>query len=144
MTRATSELIIEPAIVRKNISYLKAKLDDSSKFMAIIKSDSYGHILSNIVRDIDDIVDGLIRIAESDEKHEDAWELGTGNNYSLNEVYEMFKEKFNSVKVYMSEEKGNYRETIRINDDALNRLGWQPKDQLKEYINEIKLRNNGL
>ena len=41
MTRATSELIIEPAIVRKNISYLKAKLDDSSKFMAIIKSDSY-------------------------------------------------------------------------------------------------------
>jgi nucleoside-diphosphate-sugar epimerase len=70
--------------------------------------------------------------------------LGTGNNYSLNEVYEMFKEKFNSVKVYMSEEKGNYRETIRINDDALNRLGWQPKDQLKEYINEIKLRNNGL
>ena len=93
---------------------------------------------------IDDIVDGLIKIAESDEKHEDAWELGTGNNYSLNEVYEMFKEKFNSVKVYMSEEKGNYRETIRINDDALNRLGWQPKDQLKEYINEIKLRNNGL
>lgn len=93
---------------------------------------------------INDIVDGLIKIAESDEKHEDAWELGTGNNYSLNEVYEMFKEKFNSVKVYMSEEKGNYRETIRINDDALNRLGWQPKDQLKEYINEIKLRNNGL
>jgi UDP-glucose 4-epimerase len=93
---------------------------------------------------IDDIVDGLIKIAESDEKHEDAWELGTGNNYSLNEVYEMFKEKFNSIKVYMSEEKGNYRETIRINDDALNRLGWQPKDQLKEYINEIKLRNNGL
>lgn len=93
---------------------------------------------------IDDIVDGLIKIAESDEKHEDAWELGTGNNYSLNEVYEMFKEKFNCVKVYMSEEKGNYRETIRINDDALNRLGWQPTDKLKSYINEIKLRNNGL
>ncbi|MDB9790175.1 alanine racemase, partial [Gammaproteobacteria bacterium] len=67
MTRATSELIIEPAIVRKNISYLKAKLDDSSKFMAIIKSDSYGHILSNIVRDIDDIVDGygVVRLEEA-------------------------------------------------------------------------------
>ena len=93
---------------------------------------------------IDDIVDGLIRIAESDEKHEDAWELGTGNNYSLNEVYEMFKEKFNSVKVYMSEEKGNYRKTLRINDDAIERLGWQPQDKLKSYINEIKLRNNDL
>ena len=67
MTRATSELIIEPSIVRKNISYLKAKLDDSSKFMAIIKSDSYGHILSNIVRDIDDLVDGygVVRLEEA-------------------------------------------------------------------------------
>jgi UDP-glucose 4-epimerase len=39
---------------------------------------------------INDIVDGLIRIAESDEKHEDAWELGTGCNYSLNEVAGLF------------------------------------------------------
>jgi UDP-glucose 4-epimerase len=90
---------------------------------------------------IDDIVDGLIRIAESDEKHEDAWELGTGRNYSLNEVASLFAP--HPIQ-YVDDVKGNYRETIRINDDALNRLGWQPKDQLKEYINEIKLRNNGL
>jgi UDP-glucose 4-epimerase len=87
---------------------------------------------------IDDIVDGLIRIAESDEKHEDAWELGTGHNYSLNEVASLFSP--HPIQ-YVADVKGNYRETIRINDDALNRLGWQPKDQLKEYINEIKLRN---
>ena len=86
----------------------------------------------------------MYKIGFSGKKHDDAWELGTGVNYSINEIFQMFKEKFNSVKVYMSEEKGNYRETIRINDDALNRLGWQPKDQLKEYINEIKLRNNGM
>jgi len=90
---------------------------------------------------IDDIVDGLIRIAESDEKHEDAWELGTGRNYSLNEVASLFAP--HPIQ-YVEDVKGNYRETIRINDDALNRLGWQPKDQLKEYLNEIKLRNNGL
>jgi UDP-glucose 4-epimerase len=90
---------------------------------------------------IDDIVDGLIRIAESDEKHEDAWELGTGKNYSLNQVASLFAP--HPMK-YVDDVKGNYRETLRINDDALNRLGWQPKDQLKEYINEIKLRNNGL
>ena len=90
---------------------------------------------------INDIVDGLIRIAESDEKHEDAWELGTGHNYSLNEVASWFAP--HPIR-YVDDVKGNYRETIRINDDALNRLGWQPKDQLKEYLNEIKLRNNGL
>jgi UDP-glucose 4-epimerase len=89
---------------------------------------------------IDDIVSGLILIAESDEKHEDAWELGTGKNYSIIEVARMF----NVIYEYVTDVKGNYRETIRINDDALNRLGWQPTDKLKSYINEIKLRNNGL
>jgi UDP-glucose 4-epimerase len=86
---------------------------------------------------IDDIVDGLIRIAHSSEKHEDAWELGTGNNYSINEVADMFIEKFKCVKVYMNDQKGNYRETIRINNDAIDRLGWEPKDRLKEYINSL-------
>ncbi len=90
---------------------------------------------------IDDIVDGLIRIAESNEKHEDAWELGTGKNYSLNEVADMFGD---IKKEYVDDVKGNYRETLRINNDAIDRLGWQPTDKLKSYINEIKLRNNGL
>jgi UDP-glucose 4-epimerase len=85
---------------------------------------------------IDDIVDGLIRVAESD-KENDAWELGTGKNYSINEVADMFIEKFNCVKVYMTDQKGNYRETLRVNSDAIDMLGWQPKDKLKEYINGI-------
>jgi UDP-glucose 4-epimerase len=83
---------------------------------------------------IDDIVDGLIKIAFSDEKHEDAWELGTGFNYSLNEVADMFVEKFGVNKVYIPNQKGNYRETRRENNDAIERLGWQPTDKLKEYI----------
>ena len=85
---------------------------------------------------IDDIVDGLIRVAESNKGH-DAWELGTGKNYSINEVADMFIEKFNCVKVYMTDQKGNYRETLRVNSDAIDMLGWQPKDKLKEYINGI-------
>jgi len=83
---------------------------------------------------IDDIVDGIIKIAESNEKHEDAWELGTGNNYSLNEVAGMFG---NVEKEYVPDVKGNYRETIRLNNDAIERLGWAPKDRLKEYIKNI-------
>jgi len=86
---------------------------------------------------IDDIVDGLIKIAFSDKTHEDAWELGTGFNYSLNEVADMFIQKFSAVKVYMTEQKGNYRETIRVNNDAIDMLGWTPKNRLKEYIENL-------
>jgi UDP-glucose 4-epimerase len=93
---------------------------------------------------IDDIVDGLIRVAESDEKHEDAWELGTGSNYSILEVYKMFRERFGCDRWHVSDQKGNYKQTLRINNDAIDRLGWTPTDKLKQYINEIELRNNGL
>lgn len=83
---------------------------------------------------IDDIVDGLILIAESDEKHEDAWELGTGRNYSLNEIATLFAP--HPIK-YVDDVKGNYRETLRINDDAIERLGWQPTDKLENYIKSL-------
>jgi UDP-glucose 4-epimerase len=82
---------------------------------------------------IDDIVDGLIKIAESDEKHEDAWELGTGKNYSIKEVARMF----NTEVVHLPDVKGNYRETIRVNNDAIDRLGWKPTDKLKQYIQSL-------
>ena len=61
----------------------------------------------------------------------------TDYDTSINEVADMFIDKFKCVKVYMSEQKGNYRETIRINDDAVERLGWQPTDKLKQYINSL-------
>ena len=86
---------------------------------------------------IDDIIDGLIKIGFGTETHEDAWELGTGFNYSLNEVADLFIEKFSAVKVYMTNERGNYKETIRVNNDAIDRLGWSPTDKLKEYINSL-------
>ena len=86
---------------------------------------------------VDDIVDGLIKISESDIKHEDAWELGTGINYSINEVYKMFKEKFNAKSISLPDQPGNYRETLRENDDTLDKLKWKPSDRLKEYIDSL-------
>lgn len=86
---------------------------------------------------VDDIVDGLIRIAMSTENHEDAWELGTGMNYSINEVYNMFKERFGVDCVHLPEQPGNYRMTLRENDDSLTRLGWTPTNRLKEYIQSL-------
>jgi|TARA_R110000744_G_scaffold28934_4_gene69332 UDP-glucose 4-epimerase len=84
---------------------------------------------------VTDIVDGLYRIAMSEESHTDAWELGTGKNFSINEVYNFFKERFPEIeKQYLPDQKGNYRVTIQKNTDAQDRLDWKPLDRLKKYI----------
>jgi len=86
---------------------------------------------------VHDIVDALYKIGIGKESHEDAWELGTGVNYSINEVFDMFKSRFNVEAVYLPDQKGNYRKTLRENDDSLLRLGWKPEDQLLSYINSL-------
>jgi len=84
---------------------------------------------------VDDIVEGLYRIGLVDNKHEDAWELGSGVNYSVNELFGFFKEKYPNIDaIYIPDQKGNYRETLNTNTDTTERLGWKPKDRLKDYI----------
>lgn len=83
---------------------------------------------------VDDIVDGLIKIAHYDNYHPDAWELGTGKNYSINEVYEMFNKRFNIDKIHIPDQPGNYKSTLQENTDAQNILGWKPSDKLQQYI----------
>ncbi len=87
---------------------------------------------------VDDIVDGLIKISNTDIIHDDAWEIGTGINYSINQLYSMFNEKFDIESENIPDQRGNYRETLRVNDDLVNLLGWQPKDRLQEYIENLK------
>ena len=67
MTSLNSELIIDSDVIRHNISYIKRKIKNKSNFMAVIKSDAYGHLLEKLVPDIDDIVDGygVVRIGEA-------------------------------------------------------------------------------
>tara|TARA_B100001250_G_scaffold306261_1_gene268145 strand:+ start:2676 stop:3530 length:855 start_codon:yes stop_codon:yes gene_type:complete len=86
-----------------------------------------------------DIVDGLIKIASSNKKHEDAWELGTGNNYSINELFEMFNKRFNVKSIIIPDQPGNYKKTLRENDDLLKKLNWQPQDRLRNYIENLKI-----
>lgn len=83
---------------------------------------------------VDDIVDALYKVGNSNQKHKDAWELGTGINYSINEVYNMFKEKFGVESIYIWDQPGNYRKTLRENNDTLERLNWKPQDRLRGYI----------
>ena len=84
-----------------------------------------------------DIVNGLIKIALTDINHTDAWELGTGINYSINELFKYFKDKFDVKSINIPDQPGNYRETLRENDDSLKLLNWKPMDRLKEHINSF-------
>ena len=85
-----------------------------------------------------DIVNGLIKIALTDINHTDAWELGTGINYSINELFRYFKDKFDVKSINIPDQPGNYRQTLRGNDDSLKLLDWKPIDRLKEHINSFK------
>jgi UDP-glucose 4-epimerase len=87
-----------------------------------------------------DIVDGLYRIGMGSIEHHDAWELGTGINYSINELSKMFQNKFNCSIQYISDHPGNFRATLCENEEAIDLLGWKPQDRLLYYIN--KLNNN--
>ena len=84
-----------------------------------------------------DIVNALIKIASSNKKHEDAWELGTGMNYSVNELFKMFEDRFDCKSINIADQKGNYKFTLRENDDMLNELNWKPEDRLKNHIDNI-------
>lgn len=86
---------------------------------------------------IDDIIDALLKIGFENHTTEDAWELGTGFNYSLNEVADLFIERFECEKIYIPPQKGNYQQTLRKNDLALEQLEWKPVDRLREYINRL-------
>ena len=84
-----------------------------------------------------DIVDGLIKISNSKNSHHDAWELGSGKNYSINEVAKIFVDKFKCDLKYLPDQKGNYRVTLREHNDAVEILGWKPQDRLKDYIENL-------
>jgi len=97
---------------------------------------------------VDDIVDGLLQILYKANYTNDTcitysqrttfeWELGTGVNYSIMDVYNMFFEKFKVSAILIPNQKGNYRETLRVNKDAENILKWKPTDRLNEYIQSL-------
>ena len=88
---------------------------------------------------VTDIVDGILKIAFSNKTHIDAWELGSGVSYSIIELFNMFKERFNATSIYVDDQPGNYRKTLRINDDVLKQLDWNPKDRLKDYVKSLNL-----
>ena len=88
---------------------------------------------------VNDIVDGLIRISDAVLPHEDAWELGTGQNYSIIDLATLFHERSGCKIDFLEDQKGNYRETLNTNTDAYDRLGWDPRESLIKYIELLYL-----
>ena len=91
---------------------------------------------------IDDIVDGLIIINRAMQGEVDMvydapiFELGSGKNYSINEVADMFDKYY--IREYTSARKGEYDVTLADYSEAQNLLDWKPTKDLSNYIKSIR------
>ena len=147
MTSIKSEILIDANILRKNIKVIKNKLQKNSKFMAVIKSDAYGHNISRTVEDIDDLVDGygVVRIEEALEIRKKSnkkvllmqgiyskEEYILSKNQKLDLVIHN-KNQFNLVK----DEKNHEMFWYKVNT-GMNRLGFEISDFIKIYEKYLK------
>lgn len=83
---------------------------------------------------VDDIVDGLLKIMDYTGTSNNVWELGTGLEYSINEIAKLFMDRYACDFVNLEDQPGNYRESYRADDKALKLLNWKPTDRVRDYI----------
>jgi len=83
---------------------------------------------------VDDIVDGLIKCSKQPFRGE-IFELGSGVNYSINEIANMFGKDY--PKKYISERSGEYDVTLADYTFANKVLNWAPTKNIKTYIEKI-------
>ena len=88
---------------------------------------------------IDDIVDGLIRcgigLVNDQPISGQAYELGRGLNFSINEIADMFGE--DCPREYISARKGEYPFTLADYTKAKEELGYSPIKSIKDYIEGV-------
>lgn len=83
---------------------------------------------------VDDIVDGLIRMADYDGDCMD-FDLGRNQPYMINEVFDMFKQRFDHIKsYYIDDQPGNYAYCKADYQKAQYELRWTPTRNLPDYI----------
>ena len=83
---------------------------------------------------VDDIVEGLIKCSEQPLRGE-IFELGSGKNYSINEVANIFGEDY--PKKYIDQRPGEYDVTLADYTLAKKTLKWKPHLNLSDYIKKI-------
>lgn len=79
-----------------------------------------------------DIVSGLIAMSKKD-WNGDVFNLGTGINYSINEIAAMFE----SPVEYIPQRKGEAKITLADINETKQKLGWTPTIDIKDYIKSI-------
>ena len=82
---------------------------------------------------VDDIVEGLILTAQSDNFEIDIVELGRGNNHSINELAKMF----GCGHTYIPERPGEARVTLCDISEAKENIGYEPKVNIGDYVKEV-------
>jgi UDP-glucose 4-epimerase len=83
---------------------------------------------------VDDIVDGLVRMADYKGDCMD-FDLGRGQSYMINEVFDMFKQRFDHIKsYYIDDQPGNYSFCKADYHKAQYELRWTPTRNLPDYI----------
>ena len=87
---------------------------------------------------IDDIVDGIVRcgtglLGDNPISSGQAYELGRGVNFSINELSEMFGQ---TEVEYIPARNGEYPFTLADYTKANRELGWTPTLNIKDYISE--------
>ena len=80
---------------------------------------------------INDIVDGLMRCVGKEHKAEE-FELGSGVNYSINEIANLFE----CETKYIPARPGEYDVTLCDFSKANKELGYEPKGNIKTYIKQ--------
>jgi UDP-glucose 4-epimerase len=82
---------------------------------------------------VDDIVDGLIAMSQ-DKWNGEVFNLGSGTNHSIKEVAEMFR----PVGIdYLPARPGEAWTTLADISFTKERLGWEPKKNISDYVEEF-------
>jgi UDP-glucose 4-epimerase len=82
---------------------------------------------------VSDIVDGFVKCGDNINKvNGEIFELGRGENYSINVV----AQSFDCGYTYIPKRPGEVQETLCTDTKAKELLGWEPKIDLLDYIEE--------
>jgi len=80
---------------------------------------------------VDDIVDGVLRASEQQANHE--WHLRSGKSWTIIEVAELFTKDWQ----FIPERPGERQHSAEIPNDTRERLGWQAKKSLRNWVNGL-------
>jgi len=80
---------------------------------------------------VDDIVDGVLRASEQQANHE--WHLRSGKSWTIIEVAELFTKDWQ----FIPERPGERQHSAKIPNDTQERLGWQAKKSLRNWVNGL-------